>query len=146
MNIEHPFTRALNTLINSMHPPQRKADSSVEIAHRALAEDIETSTGAKLSANYLWKLRTGQTVNPSYETLEALRRYFGLDSLDPLTDPDLATARGSELALIAALRGDADREVLEIVLRDGVAQGTVRPESLRAMVDILARIDGERTE
>lgn len=140
----HPVTRALNALINGMHPPVTKDGRAVEITHRALAEDILRTTGTQLSANYLWKLRTGQTINPSYETLEALRRYFGLDSLDPFTDPKLAAARGSELALINALKGNAEQAVLEVVLRDGLQQGTVRPESIVAMLDIVRRIEDEQ--
>ncbi|MEU2034047.1 hypothetical protein [Nocardia amamiensis] len=144
--VPHPFTRALNALINGMHPPASKDGRSLEITHRALAEDIHRTTGARLSANYLWKLRTGQAVNPSYETLEVFRGYFGLDSLDAFTDPQLAAARGSELALINALKGNAEHEVLELVLRDGLQQGTVRAESVLAMLDILRRIETEDRE
>ncbi|MGO4613612.1 hypothetical protein AB4305_25780 [Nocardia sp. 2YAB30] len=142
----HQFTRALNALINGMHPPASKDGHPLEITHRALADDIRRSTGASLSANYLWKLRTGQAMNPSYETLEVLRGYFGLDSLDPFTDPRLAAARGNERALINALKGNAEHEVLEVVLRDGLRQGTVRQESVLAMLDILRRIENEELE
>jgi len=140
----HPFTTALRALINGLHPPPVKDGQPVEITHRALADDILRGTGTRLSANYLWKLRTGQTCNPSFETLETLRAYFGLDSLDPFTDPALAAARGNELALVNALRGDTESAVLEVVLRDGVAQGTVRAESLVAMIEILERIESEQ--
>ncbi|WP_405484624.1 hypothetical protein [Nocardia sp. NBC_00511] len=139
---QHPFTTALNTLITAMHPPVARDGGPVEITHRALAEDITGTTGVSLSANYLWKLRTGQTVNPSFETLEALRAYFGLDSLDPLTNPELARERGRELALVNALKGKADSAALELVLRDGLAHGIVRPEAIVAMLDVLRRIEG----
>ncbi|MBF6168079.1 hypothetical protein IU486_25495 [Streptomyces gardneri] len=142
----HPFTRALNKLINGMHPPVGKDGRAQQITHRALAADIHRATGARLSANYLWKLRTGQAVNPSYETLEVFRGYFGLDSLDPFTDPQLAAARGSELALINALRGNVEQEVLELVLRDGLRQGTVRADSVLAMLDVLRRIENEQSQ
>ncbi|UGT45406.1 hypothetical protein LTV02_19330 [Nocardia yamanashiensis] len=140
---QHPFTSALTTLINAMHPPATVAGREVEITHRALAEDIADTTGFALSANYLWKLRTGQTVNPSFETLDALRVYFGLDSLDPLTNPELAVARGRELALVNALKGKADGQALELVLRDGLAHGIVRAEAIVAMLDVLRRIEAE---
>ncbi|WP_019930420.1 hypothetical protein [Nocardia sp. BMG111209] len=141
---EHPFTYALNTLIGAMHPPAERDGRTVEITHRALAENILRATGFGLSANYLWKLRTGQAVNPSFETLEALRAYFGLDSLDPLTNPRLAAERGRELALINALKGKGDSAALELVLRDGLAHGTVRAEAVAAMFDVLRRIEAER--
>ncbi|WP_330182909.1 hypothetical protein OHB26_04140 [Nocardia sp. NBC_01503] len=140
---QHPFTSALNALIAGMHPPLTRDGREVEITHRALAESIQSTTGACLSANYLWKLRTGQTVNPSFETLEALRGYFGLDSLDPLTNPELAVARGRELALVNALKGTADNPALELVLRDGLAHGTVRAETVAAMLDVLRRLEAE---
>ncbi|MEV6065101.1 hypothetical protein AB0L82_00975 [Nocardia sp. NPDC052001] len=140
---QHPFTRALNALIAGMHPPVTGQGRDGEITHRALAENIQHTTGVSLSANYLWKLRTGQTVNPSFETLEALRGYFGLDSLDPLTNPELAVARARELALINALKGTADAAALELVLRDGLAHGTVRAETVAAMLDMLRRIEAE---
>jgi hypothetical protein len=143
---QHPFTRALNTLVRAMHPPATGDGRHTEITHRALAEDILRSTGISLSANYLWKLRTGQAVNPSFDTLEALRAYFGLDSLDPLTNPDLAAARGSELALINALKGQADSAALELVLRDGLAHGAVRPEAVAAMLDVLHNIEAEQRD
>ncbi|MGK8520252.1 hypothetical protein ACRS6B_01170 [Nocardia asteroides] len=129
-----------------MHPPAGEEGRGQQITHRALAEDIHRATGTRLSANYLWKLRTGQAVNPSYETLEVFRGYFGLDSLDPFTDPKLAAARSSELALIDALKGNAEQEALELVLRDGLRQGTVRAESVLAMVDVLRRIENEHRE
>lgn len=140
---QHPFTSALNALIAGMHPPVTRDGREVEITHRALAEDIARTTRVGLSANYLWKLRTGQTVNPSFETLEALRVYFGLDSLDPLANPDLAAARGRELALVNALKGKADSEALELVLRDVLGHGTVRAETIVAMLDVLRRIEAE---
>ncbi|WP_067569907.1 hypothetical protein [Nocardia acidivorans] len=140
---QHPFTSALNALIAGMHPPVTRDGREVEITHRALAERIHSTTGACLSANYLWKLRTGQTVNPSFETLEALRGYFGLDSLDPLTNPELAVARARELALVNALKGTADNPALELVLRDGLAHGTVRAETVAAMLDVLRRLEAE---
>lgn len=141
---QHPFTSALNTLIGAMHPAVLRDGRETEITHRALSEDIKRTTGVGLSANYLWKLRTGQTINPSYETLEALREYFGLDSLDPLTNPELAVARGRELALINALKGKADAAALELALRDGLAHGTVRAEAIIAMLDVLRRIEDDR--
>ncbi|NKY30482.1 hypothetical protein [Nocardia gamkensis] len=140
----HPFTRALNTLIDGMHPPTGNDGRPHQITHRALAADIHRATGARLSANYLWKLRTGQAVNPSYETLEVFRGYFGLASLDPFTEPRLAATRGNELALINALKGNAAHEALEPVLRDGLRQGTVRAESVLAMLNVLRRIENEQ--
>ncbi|MFR9750132.1 hypothetical protein ACL02S_03740 [Nocardia sp. 004] len=141
---QYPVTQALNTLINAMHPPTVRDGRTVEITHRALAEDIGRSTGVRLSANYLWKLRTGQTINPSLETLEALRAYFGLDSLDPLKDPELATARSKELALIHALKGRDDTATLALVLRDRLASGAVRPDAVAAIWEVLDRIEAEQ--
>ncbi|WP_107661205.1 hypothetical protein [Nocardia suismassiliense] len=141
----HPVTRAINTLINAMHPPTLRDGQWEEFPNRPLAKEINNATGATLSGNAVWKLRTGQTTNPTLETLETLRKYFGLKSLDPLTDPVLAEGIATELALVHRLRTADDTAVLELVLRDRLAHGEgVRPEVVAAMHDVLSRIEAEQ--
>lgn len=141
---QHPFTAAFNTLIDAMHPPKRSDDGQlVGITNRALAEDIHASTRQPMSSAGLWKLRSGETVNPSLDTLEQLRRYFGLPCLDPLMDPELAAAYGSELAIIHVLKGTHDAPTLELRLRDGLRDGTVRPDVLRALLAAARRVEAE---
>ena len=56
--------------------------------------------GPKVSANYIWQLRTGARNNPSLRHIEALAEYFGV----PPTyffDDDLAERVNVELDLVA---------------------------------------------
>ncbi|PPJ35800.1 hypothetical protein C5E45_23580 [Nocardia nova] len=142
---QHPLTRAFNILVNAMHPPTSGEAADVEISNRALAEDIRAATGMAISPNGLWKLRTGQTVNPSVDTLEVLRHYFGLQSLDPLTDPVLAAKYAQELRLLKTLKGQQDTPTFELLLRSGLEDGTVPPSAIASLLEILQRITAEQS-
>ncbi len=141
---QHPFTLALNILITSMHPPKMNADGQMaSITARALAEDIHSATEQPMSSAGLWKLTSGETTNPSLDTLEQLRSYFGLPCLDPLMDPGMAAAYGSELAIINVLKGTHDAPTLELRLRDRLRDGTVGPDAIRALVAAAQRLQAE---
>ncbi len=93
-------------------PPRNNVETAATIA-RATGEDISSTT--------VWKLRTGRQENPQLKTLTALATFFGVPigyfgfagESDPIGD-DLT---------IKALRRD-------------VEQGVIRPEVLRALVDL----------
>ncbi|MFA1549539.1 hypothetical protein [Actinomadura chokoriensis] len=96
-------------------PPRNNVETAAAIA-QATGEDISSTT--------VWKLRTGRQENPQLKTLTALATFFGVPigffgfagESEPIGD-DLT---------IKALRRD-------------VEQGVIRPEVLRALVDLSPR-------
>ncbi|MFB4310837.1 hypothetical protein [Actinomadura sp. GTD37] len=96
-------------------PPRNNVETAAAIAG-ATGEDISSTT--------VWKLRTGRQENPQLKTLTALATFFGVPigffgfagESEPIGD-DLT---------IKALRRD-------------VEQGVIRPEVLRALVDLSPR-------
>ncbi|MFS2292958.1 MAG: hypothetical protein FWJ90_09665 [Actinomadura sp.] len=93
-------------------PPRNNVETAAAIA-RATGEDISSTT--------VWKLRTGRQENPQLKTLTALASFFGVP-LGFFGFPAESGPIGDDLALKA--------------LRRAVEQGAVRPEVLRALVDL----------
>ncbi|MEU5878005.1 hypothetical protein [Spirillospora sp. NPDC047279] len=104
-------------LIQNMWPaevpqPRNNVETAAAI-HRVTGEDISSTT--------VWKLRTGRQDNPQLRTLTALAHffnvpigYFGFQGEDHPIDDDLTFK----------------------ALRREVETGVVRPEVLRALVDL----------
>ncbi|MYQ48761.1 XRE family transcriptional regulator [Streptomyces sp. SID4985] len=67
----------------------------------------------KLSAQYLWLLRTGQRDNPTKRHLEALAGFFGVDP-SYWFDDAVAEKTVQELELLALLR---DAKIKNVLLR-----------------------------
>ncbi|TQM70569.1 hypothetical protein FHX41_4299 [Actinomadura hallensis] len=93
-------------------PPRNNVETAAAIA-RATGEDISSTT--------VWKLRTGRQENPQLRTLTALASFFGVP-LGFFGFPAESAPIGDDLVLTA--------------LRRAVEQGAVRPEVLRALVDL----------
>ncbi|MES9542827.1 MULTISPECIES: helix-turn-helix transcriptional regulator [unclassified Actinomadura] len=93
-------------------PPRNNVETAAAIA-RATGEDISSTT--------VWKLRTGRQENPQLKTLTALATFFGV----PIGYFGFAGESGpiGEDLTLKALRRD-------------VEQGIIRPEVLRALVDL----------
>ncbi|GAA2297855.1 hypothetical protein GCM10010402_65530 [Actinomadura luteofluorescens] len=93
-------------------PPRNNVETAAAIAH-ATGEDISSTT--------VWKLRTGRQENPQLKTLTALATFFGV----PIGYFGFAGESGpiGEDLTLKALRRD-------------VEQGIIRPEVLRALVDL----------
>ena len=93
-------------------PPRNNVETAAAIA-RATGEDISSTT--------VWKLRTGRQENPQLKTLTALAVFFrvpiGFFGFPSESDPI-----GEDLTLQA--------------LRRDVEHGVIRPEVLRALVDL----------
>jgi transcriptional regulator with XRE-family HTH domain len=93
-------------------PPRNNVETAAAIA-RATGEDISSTT--------VWKLRTGRQENPQLKTLTALATFFGVPigyfGFSSESDPI-----GDDLTLKA--------------LRRDVEHGVIRPEVLRALVDL----------
>ncbi|WP_242901350.1 hypothetical protein [Actinomadura terrae] len=95
-------------------PPRNNVEAAAAIA-RATGEDISSTT--------VWKLRTGRQENPQLKTLTALATFFGVP-IGYFGFPGEARSIDEDLTLQA--------------LRRDVEQGVIRPEVLRALVDLSA--------
>lgn len=93
-------------------PPRNNVDAAAAVA-RATGEDISSTT--------VWKLRTGRQENPQLRTLTALATFFGVP-IGFFGFPSEAEPIGEDLTLKA--------------LRRDVEHGVIRPEVLRALVDL----------
>ena|SRR5438270_10429626 len=123
---EEPRTLAekINRLFEVMHPKSEAPRSNDDVAAA-----INAAGKTKISASYLWLLRTGKRDNPTRQHLQAIADYFGVD---PSYFFDAAAARAieAELDLLAAMR---DAGVKQLALR---AAG-LSPEALRAITMIV---------
>ncbi|GAA2144699.1 hypothetical protein [Actinomadura napierensis] len=93
-------------------PPRNNVETAAAIAN---------STGEDISSTTVWKLRTGRQENPQLKTLRALATFFGV--------PIGYFGRPSETAPI-------DEDITLKALRRDVEHGIIRPEVLRALVDL----------
>ncbi|QXJ24826.1 XRE family transcriptional regulator [Actinomadura graeca] len=93
-------------------PPRNNVETAGAIA-RATGEDISSTT--------VWKLRTGRQENPQLKTLTALATFFGV----PI----------GYFGFAGEARPIDDDLTLQALRRE-VEQGLIRPEVLRALVDL----------
>lgn len=68
-NPQEDFAAKLNRLFEERMKPDGSRYTQAEV--------VEASNGA-LTRVSLWRLRTGQAANPSYQTVQALARVFGV--------------------------------------------------------------------
>lgn len=120
---------ALNTLI------ARKAarDGEHTVADQVIGEQIGKSRTT------VWKLRTGQELNPKIETLEALAGFFGV-KVAYFLDDERAAATEEQLDSLAAAR-----RLQEAAERSGVKGinarlGSLSPESLLAVAKLIEEL------
>jgi ESX-1-secreted protein regulator len=110
-------------LVATVHPPGRGPYSNYEIATL-----IEQVTGEKVSHNAIWKLRNGQSANPTMRLVSALAQVFGVPpgffyGDQPIIDDQvelLALVRDSgitstQLRAFAALTPQARQAVADLI-------------------------------
>jgi transcriptional regulator with XRE-family HTH domain len=124
----------LDHLFTTIHPRDRGEYSLQEVC-----DGIREQGGPRMTANYLWQLRTGLRDNPSKAHLEALGRFFGIDPKYFL-DSDMADQIDRELELIVAMR---DAGIRNLALR----ASRLTPEALRVALNIIEQVGqlGART-
>lgn len=123
------LAEALTTLI------AKKAvrDGADSVADPVIGEHIGKSRTT------VWKLRTGQELNPKIETLEALARFFGVKVAYFLEDEQAAVTDEQLDSLGAA------RKLQEAAERNGVKGinarlGSLSPESLLAVAKLIENL------
>ena len=89
-----------------------------------VAEAI-TGAGTKISASYLWLLRTGRRDNPGKQHLEAIAQYFQVPPAY-FFDDRLAEQIDAELELMGAMRKAGVREL-------ALRAADLSPDSVRAI-------------
>lgn len=117
----------LNHLFAAVHPGGRG-----EYTYREVAAALETLGGPKISATYLWQLRTGKRDNPTLQHLEALSRFFGVPPAY-FFDDTIAERVDAELRLLTLLR---DAPVRQIALRSA----GLSPRGLRAITEMIEHV------
>jgi transcriptional regulator with XRE-family HTH domain len=118
----------LDQLFRTMHPRGRG-----EYTYREVAAGIRAQGGPRrMSATYLWQLRTGLKDNPSRRHLEALATFFGVP-VSYFFDDAMAARIDAELALLRALR---DTPIRRIALR----LADLSPAGLAAIADMVEHV------
>lgn len=92
------FADRLNFLFETVHPATRGPYSNDQVA-----ETISTQQATKISAAYIWLLRTGRRDNPTIKHVEALARFFGVPP-GYFFNEDTAGQVAQELRLVQALK------------------------------------------
>lgn len=69
-NDDHLFSENLNRLLENNKKPNGTPYSQKEV--------VESAPGI-LTREYLWRLRTGKALKPSYQIVKALADFFGID-------------------------------------------------------------------
>lgn len=116
----------LDYLFRRVHPPTRGEYTLEEVA-----TGIRERRNVPITPAYLSQLRRGQRANPSYNVVEALADFFGVDP-NFFFDTAAAQDTAAQLELYAVLR---DAQVRHIALR---AAG-LSPESLRDLANVVER-------
>lgn len=117
----------LEYLFRTVRERDRRAYSNEEVAAAILRDQ-----GVKISASYLWYLRTGQRDNPTMKHLQALATFFGVPAAY-FVDADTAAQVQAELGALRAMR---DARVRDLALRaDGLSD-----RSLQTIMDMISRV------
>lgn len=105
MTAEVPPLRTLaekvNWLIEQAHPADQKPMSDYDLARM-----ITDATGHKITQSSIWKLRAGETANPSWWVIDGLSRVFGVPAgwFSGSLDERVAESLTADIALLAELR------------------------------------------
>lgn len=94
----------INRLFQALHDDEGAPRSNEEVA------EAITGAGTKISASYLWLLRTGRRDNPGKNHLEAIAAYFRVPPAY-FFDDRIAQDIHAELDLLAAMRNAGVREL-----------------------------------
>lgn len=123
------LAQALTTLIEK----KAERDGENTVADQVIGEHIGKSRTT------VWKLRTGQEVNPKIETLEALARYFGV-RVSYFLDEDSAAVADEQLDSLTAAR--RLREVAETHGVQGINArlGSLSADSLATVARLIERL------
>lgn len=123
----------MDLLFRTKHPA-----GSGEPGYQSVADAIAHVGGPKVTAAYLYALRTGRRTNPRYELLAALARYFGVPVSYFLDDDQAVEDLTGQLQLLVALR-DSGAERLALRAH-GLSEGS--RQALTAMVEQLRKAEG----
>ncbi|RJQ77379.1 XRE family transcriptional regulator [Pseudonocardiaceae bacterium YIM PH 21723] len=127
---ERSLAQALSTLIEKKAARDGEASVSDQVIGDAIGKSRTT----------VWKLRTGQEVNPKIETLESLAGFFGV----PVTyflDDEVAKLTDSQLDSLAAARRLQDAAEQSGVTGLNARLGSLSTDSLIAVAQLIERLD-----
>ncbi|MDX3193937.1 helix-turn-helix transcriptional regulator [Streptomyces sp. MN03-5084-2B] len=105
----------------------------------ATVTDVEIGRHIGMSRTTVWKLRTGQEVNPKIETLEALARFFGV-RVTYFLDDEQAAAADDQLDSLAAAKRLQEAAERSGVVGINARLGTLSPDALAAVAELVERL------
>lgn len=123
------LAEALTTLIAK----KGERDGEATVTDQAIGEHIGKSRTT------VWKLRTGQEVNPKIETLEALAQYFGV-RVTYFLDEDSAAQADEQLDSLTAARRLQEAAEKHGVQGINARLGSLSADSLAAVARLIERL------
>jgi transcriptional regulator with XRE-family HTH domain len=123
---ERTLAEKLDELFSTVHPIGK------EYSYNDVARGVEELGAPRVSATYIWQLRTGKRDNPTKRHIEALASFFGVPPAYFFDDQVAAQVR-SQLQLLATLR---DHGVRQVATR---AAG-LSPRALRAVDEMIKQV------
>lgn len=123
----------LSILFETVYPPgQQRRYSDKEVAAAINARTAARGDRTTVSNVYVWQLRTGRRLNPSYEVLKALAEHFEVPAAFFFDTTESAAIERDLLAL----KGMRDLRVRAVAAR----MAEMPDESLSAVGDIVERV------
>jgi transcriptional regulator with XRE-family HTH domain len=120
----------LDHLFRTVHPPGRGEYTLQEVV------DGMAKLGHKISLTYLWKLRNGQSDNPSTNALRGLGAFFGVPP-SYFIDPDVQERIDEQLQLLVAMQ-DAGLESIALRSRGLSSDGL---QAVRDMIEHVRKLE-----
>ncbi len=102
---QRTLAERLDELFTTMHPAGGR-----EYSYAHVARAVEELGAPKVSATYIWQLRTGKRDNPTKRHIEALAAFFDVPPAYFFDDQVAEQIRG-QLQLLATLRDRGVRQV-----------------------------------
>ncbi len=125
--VARTLAERLDELFTTMHPAGGR-----EYSYAHVARAVEELGAPKVSATYIWQLRTGKRDSPTKRHIEALAAFFDVPPAY-LFDDQVAEQIRAQLQLLATLR---DRGVRQVATR---AAG-LSPRGLHAVDEMIKQV------
>ena len=99
-------------------------------------DEVQQGTGNAVTAQYVWRLRTGNAKNPSYMMIVALSEFFGVEPAYFFQDEEKAKSQAEDVAYERLVKQIRETHMEAITMRASQLDETGR-EVLVGMLDYI---------
>lgn len=119
----------LDRCFTTMHPADRGEWTYPEVS------DALAKTGVKISASFLWQLRTGRRTNITLDRLRGLCEFFHVPVAYFVGGPEEVEHIDAQMAVVRAMRTPGVRDV-------ALRASSLSPAGLRAIAAVIGELEG----